>query len=330
MLARKLTTYMKQTIGNPQIRPLVLRQPNHPGRGAFTLIELLVVIAIIAILAALLLPALAVAKERAKRAQCMNNIKQLGLGIIMYGSDNADNYPTMKWRATNPQYCFEMFRYSAISSPQTFTIGPYNLGVLWNTKFLIDGRVYYCPSYNPPGDYVDYKDPSGSGADLDRLYARYSQNDPAHTVWPLGVKDVSLLDKGTVRSGYSYFPEYQILTNLTDMPSGIGDRMVGQLPNNGEPASTPSGWECIGSFKSTAVNPSKALVLDVLPDNSINDFPHKNIKGYTAGMNVGFGDGHVSWQNYNPNIDCFNLTLWNDVWVNNHGDSLRAIVYSYQ
>ena len=131
-----------------------MRDTVHLRRGAgqhtnaFTLIELLVVIAIIAILAALLLPALAAAKDRAQRTRCVNNSKQLGLATHMYASDNQDRMAFPNW---NPPWVPGWLYAPKNSQPPNLFAAPYSTnavlayegGQLWPLMGTMGS--YRCP-----------------------------------------------------------------------------------------------------------------------------------------------------------------------------------------
>lgn len=113
-------------------------------RDGFTLIELLVVIAIIAILAGLLLPALSRAKEKAKTAQCVNNLKQLQVCYYMYVGDNADFVPPNgSATATSSQTNSWIGGSNAQTDTTTDNI---QKGVLYQYNQSV--KIYVCPSDN--------------------------------------------------------------------------------------------------------------------------------------------------------------------------------------
>ena len=125
---------------------LIRKQTGAGARSAFTLIELLVVIAIIAILASLLLPALAKAKESAKRIQYVNGLRQLGFAVTMYADEHEGLYPPRMGNAALGAIPGPSGSIPALSARAKQSSSASNIWPLQLQPYYVETKILYCPS----------------------------------------------------------------------------------------------------------------------------------------------------------------------------------------
>ena len=249
------------------------RKANTAGAGGFTLIELLVVIAIIAILAALLLPALAKAKERAIRIQCVSNLHQLEIALQAYGGDFGDKLPTLD-PPTKANWAWDI----------PYTAAEIMLSAVSNSK-----KAFYCPGT------------SSRFGDLENFADKTRGN-----LWDFGAADPP--ENGFHITGYLFaFSGQQCLLVASNQNTTLQPEHQRRFSNLNyfypalvAPAdrvliadatiSTPA----VGSYAQRyTYNYVKVQGGFYIPHLS----PHLN-GAFPAGGNVGFKDGHVGWRKF--------------------------------
>ncbi|MBN2712669.1 MAG: DUF1559 domain-containing protein [Planctomycetes bacterium] len=164
-------------------------------KSAFTLVELLVVISIITILASLLLPALSNALDAARTTSCVSNLKQIGIGSLMYGDDNPNYIPISEWKDLS-HWSGDWVRWAGILAGGEYTSAPRSSkDDLPNNA----ASVFHCPSgladafttggptslYDPinlrPYKSLIYPTPGGYNGQNTRVHVWYSTNGSSGT-----------------------------------------------------------------------------------------------------------------------------------------------------